>query len=334
MAEALSPAEVVTKYEQYKLHDSGVRGRGMATANHVTALTHECEAYAIYNRLVPANARKSLEPRLAMVFSEGRDQERIVKRDLMDAGFDVYEQQSQMVWPEFQIVGHQDFSIRQPGFGGVHVDVKSCAPFTFDSIDSVEDLLNHKWSFVRHWYSQLVLYMVLQNCETYWLMLKNKSTGKLKVIELRLNDDAYREAERMIAKAKRVNEAVAKGQEPELAQKITDPSVCSECEFFNVCLPDMGFKGKAVMLSAEEIGELESMLERRAELESAASEYDSVDKEIKETIKEVAGTESDVVLVGEWIASIKRTPVRPEAKPRSRYTKTVISFVKSEAPTK
>jgi len=331
MAETLAPEVVVQEYERYKLHDSGVRSRGIATANHVTTLVHECEAFAIYNRTVPADRRRKLDPRLAMVFSEGNDQSRIVKRDLMDAGFEIEEQEGQMSWPEFQIVGHQDFSIRKSGFARVKVELKSCSPYTYESINLVDDLRHHKWPFARHWYSQIVLYMLLQNAERYWLVLKHKAAGSIKVIEFHLGDEEYAEAERLISKAKRVNEAVAAKREPTSEEKLSAPDVCAGCEFFDVCLPDLSFGARMEVLDAETAAELERALERRQELEKAHKEYEAIDDDVKSQIKAMASEQLAEVVIGSWIATIRYQEVKPETKPRAGFTKTLIKFFKAGA---
>ena len=328
--DTLTPSTVIEEYQKYKLHDSGVRSRGMASANHVTALVHECEAYSIYNRTVPGDKRRKIESRLAMVFAEGNDQSRIVKRDLMDAGFEIEEQEGQMVWPAFEIVGHQDFAIRKPGFARIKTELKSCAPYTYESINSVDDLRNHRWSFIQKWYRQIVLYMLLQNAENYWLMLKNKSTGGIKIVEFRLGDEELRDAEEILRKAQRVNEAVHAGREPEEDQKISSPDACAECEFFNVCLPDLAFGARAEVLNAETAAELEKALDRRKELEAAHKEYEAIDDDVKTEIKRMAGQDIGEVVIGSWLASLKFQEVKPETKLRAGFTKTVIKFVRTE----
>ena len=80
---------------------------------------------------------------LAMVFSEGNDQERMVARDLAEAGFEITGQQGQMVWKKFQISGRRDMILFKPGYEKrIRIEVKSASPYTYLAIRKPEDLLN------------------------------------------------------------------------------------------------------------------------------------------------------------------------------------------------
>src|SRR5882672_11505490 len=79
----LTPAIIVEAYHKYKLGKKS--GSSMPTSNWPTALAHECRAYAVFNRTVPPEYRRKITDRLAMIFDEGTEQEKIVARDLADA---------------------------------------------------------------------------------------------------------------------------------------------------------------------------------------------------------------------------------------------------------
>jgi hypothetical protein len=333
MTEFLVATDLVTDYEKYK--EQRVGSRSVANANWVTTLAHPCEAYAIYMRTVPPDKRAPLKKSLGMIFSEGDDQARAIKRDLLDMGYDVEGAEGQVSWPLYQITGRQDLKIRKHGVRhGVFAEIKSCSPFTYDSINSVDDLRLHKWTFIQKWFSQVCLYMVLKSVERYWMILKNKTSGQIKIIEFTLGERELQQAEEMLRKAERVNEAVKNGDEPEDSQKLSVPETCQECEFFNVCLPDMDFGNRAQFIAGEQAAELQKMLERRAELKDAAKEFGDLDDDLKDTIKSIAGQEADHLVIGDWIASIKRQEVKAELTPRKAFTKRIISFTKPEAPHK
>lgn len=329
--EKLEPQMLVAEYLEYK--KQRVHGRNVATANWVTVLCHDCEAYAVYMRTVPVKDRLPMKESLGLVFSEGDDQARAIKRDLLDMGWDVEGAESQMAWGTYQITGRQDLKLRRPGIRrGVFAELKSCSPYTYDSINSVEDLKNHRWPFIVKWYRQVCLYMVLKSVDRYWLILKNKSTGQIKVIEFHLGDQELHTAEEMLKRAERVNHLVQIGQLPSSEQKISAPDLCPECEFFTACAPDVDFGRAAEFLSEEQAAEMEKKLERLAEIKAVAKEYESLDDDLKSEVKAMAlASNADSVVIGEWIARLKRQEVKAEKEPRKAFTKTIVKFVKMES---
>lgn len=328
--EQLSPDIFVEDYRRYKAQR--LHGRSVANANWVTVLAHDCEAYAVYMRTVPAKDRLPMKESLAMIFSEGDDQARAIKRDLLDAGYDVEGAEGQMAWGTYQITGRQDLKLRKPGVRrGVFAELKSCSPYTYDSINSVEDLRNHRWPFIVKWWRQVCLYMVLKSVDRYWLILKNKSTGQIKVVEFHLNDQELHTAEAMLKRAERVNQLVQIGQMPSPDQKISAPDLCPECEFFTVCAPDVDFGRAAEFLSEEQAAEMEKKLDRLAEIKAIAKEYENLDDDLKSEVKAMAlASNADSVVIGQWIAGLKRQEVKAEKEPRKGFTKTIIKFVKME----
>lgn len=305
--ESLRPQDVVTAYEKYKTSE---RGRfSVATSNWPTALSHPCTAYALYNRIVPSEARRAIGTDLAMIFSEGNDQARIVKRDLEDAGFEVTGQESQMVWAKYQISGRQDVSLYKKGYKEkVHCEIKSCAPFTYDAIHTVQDLMNEQKEWLHRWYKQVCLYMVLQGVERYWLILKNKARGGIKIIEFTMTDHVYETAEAMLQKAEHTNKLVQIGGLPDKNDKLSDPDYCAECPFFDTCLPNLAFGPGATVLTDEQCADMEMRLNRRKELEPAYKEFKDLDEEIKEDIKGIhANSDSEQVVAGDWICLVKES---------------------------
>jgi hypothetical protein len=244
-----------------------------------------------------------------MVFSEGLDQGQVVKRDLEAAGFQVTDQESQMVWTKFQISGRQDFTICKEGVNGkIRVEVKSAAPYTYAAVNKPEDLYGSSKDWLVRWYRQICLYCVLQGVPKYWLLLKDKSRGRIKIIEFIQDDRMLETAEWMIKKAEHTNKLIQiEATSAPIEDKLTDPDVCSECAFFDTCLPELQFGPGARVLTEEEASELAKMCVRREELESAKKEYMSLDEDIKDAVKAAAAGANKVV-IEDWIASIKEVP--------------------------
>jgi hypothetical protein len=321
----LTPQAVVEAYEKYK---AGRRSGGtLAMSNWPTTLAHDCRAYAVYMRTVPPEQRRQIGADLAMIFSEGNDQARMVKRDLEDAGFIVSDQESQMAWPAYQISGRKDLKIWKEGFREkINVEVKSCSPFTFDKINKPEDIAEAEQDWLRKWYKQLALYMVLQGVDRYWLLLKSKTKGSIKILEFTMDDKIYQTAEAMIQKAEWVNNLIQIRQMPKESDKIADADYCSECEFYDVCLPDLSFGPGAVIFDEESVGDLAAQLERRAELEPAFREYKALDDDLKSEMKSHASEGQEKLVVGDWIVSIKDVPKKAYSVPA--HTERHVKFFK------
>lgn len=328
----ISPRMLVEEYVQYKT--SRLHGRSVANANWVTTLAHPCRAYAVYMRTVPSEQRRQLKGSLGMVFSEGDDQARAIKRDLLDMGWEVEGAEGQMAWSKYQITGRQDLKLRKIGFGeSVHAEIKSCAPYSYEKLNTVEDLKNHRYYFIQKWYFQVCLYMVLKGVDRYWMILKNKSNGQIKVIEFTLGAEELEAAESMLKKAEETNQFVQIGKMPTVEMKISSPDLCTDCEFYEVCMPELNFGLAAQVLDEEMAADLSAKTDRREELKPAAKEFEELDEELKEEIKSLTTDGQDDVVYGDWMAHVKRIPVKPQearlvpAKPASVQQR--ISFVRS-----
>ena len=299
----LRPSDVVEAYEAYKSR----RSRGsVATANWPTTLAHDCSAYAYWNRTVPPERRRTIDAHLAMIFSEGSDQGRMVTRDLIDAGFVVSDQESQLFWAKYQISGRKDLKIWKEGFREkINVEVKSCAQYTYAAINKPEDLIDTDKHWLKKWYRQVALYMVLQGVDTYWLLLKSKQMGSIKILEFKINDDIYQTAEAMIKKAEWVNGLIQIGELPKESDKIADVDYCQECEFYDTCLPDLTFGPGAVIFDAESVADLVEQLDHLAELKPIAKEYKDLDEDLKAEFKMHASQGQEKLVVGPWIVTVK-----------------------------
>lgn len=303
----LDPQEIIQDYERFKLSHSGAKG--MASSNWPTVLAHRCTAYAVFNRIVPADQRRSIAASLAMIFEEGKDQHLRVKRDLLDMGYEVLGDEAPLQWREYNISGKKDFAVRRNGSEAVDVDVKSCNQWTFEALNTVEDVRQHKSDWIRAWDRQLSMYMVLKGRSKYFMLLKNKTTGAWKIIVYTLGAAELEIAEQMIKRAEFVNELVQIGVDVESVptdSKLADPDVCAECQFLTVCNPPLVFGPGARILNEAEAAEMAEMADRRAELAANAKAYAELDEELKDRVKRAAGEEAKQVVFGDWVASVNR----------------------------
>lgn len=253
-------------------------------ANRASELGHECLRYLVLNRT--RWQEKTLhDARLQMIFDMGRMVENLVSQDLREAGFALVEQQRPFSWAKYQITGRIDFKIAIDG-QVYPCEVKSAAPNAFASINSVQDMLKHKWAYMRRYPAQLTLYLLMDNKDKGVFLFKNKSSGELKEIWMDL-DFAF--AESLVQKAEAINKHVAEGTLPAPMEYSED--VCHDCGFVHICLPDR--IGKEVEVTDNT--ELLELVTRYETLKPGAKEYDEVNERIN---KLVEGREK--ILVGDY----------------------------------
>jgi len=179
-------------------------------SNRASELGHECLKYLVLNRT--RWEEKTLHnAKLQMIFDMGKMVEESVMQDLREAGFVIVEQQRPFSWAKYQITGSIDCKIAIDG-KTYPTEIKSAAPFSFNSINSIEDMKRHKWHYMRKYPAQLTLYLLMDGKDRGLFIFKNKSTGELKEIFLDLDYDF---AESLIKKAEAINKHVAEGTLPE-----------------------------------------------------------------------------------------------------------------------
>lgn len=244
--------------------------------NRASEAGHPCERYLVLRRLKWQDAQPH-DVRLQLLFDEGNHQEQIVLRDLEDAGVRIIQQQSDYVWPAFELSAHLDGKAVLSETEAAPIECKSMSPHIWDKVNTLADLLESDKPWLQKYPAQIQLYLLLANAERGFLILKNKSTGELKEIEVRL-DLGY--AESVLQKLERVNRHVAAGTIPEPIRY--EENICDRCPFFQtVCLVEV----KRTALELSEDGELAKKLARRAALEPMAKEFKTLDEDIKAQVK-------------------------------------------------
>jgi hypothetical protein len=146
--------------------------------------------------------------------------------------------------------------------------------------------------------------------DTGFLLMENLK-GQWRFIEVPLD---YTEMERIVADceaAVQAVQAVQRGGVPEdqaLPPYIEDTAVCRRCwAFGRLCTPPGLSVGEIPLLDD---AELEAKLARRAELDEAAEEYETLDKEIKAAVR---GRER--LVVGDWLITGKEVVMQLKARP-------------------
>ena len=200
-------------------------------SNRASSMGDPCERRLVYER-TSWNKKALHDVGLQYIFDLGKEQESIALSDLREAGLQVVEQQRPFDWPQYEISGHIDCKVAVNGNRPFPLEIKGLSPWIFASIDSIADMHTAKQTWARKMPAQLTLYLLMDNQEEGAFLFKNKLTGRLKQIPLSL-DYAYGEA--LLQKAERINKHMREGTLPD---HTTEQSLCEDCSFSHICLPE------------------------------------------------------------------------------------------------
>ena len=292
-------------------------------SNRASELGHPCLKYHVLSR-TRWQERTLHDVRLQQIFDLGNDFEEIVIRELAEARIKTIEQQRSFAWPEYQITGHIDAQVMTDD-GIFPMEIKSCSPFVFKSIDTIEDLKRGKYLYLRKYPVQLNLYMLMTGKEKGVFLFKEKTSGQYKEIWMDLD---YEMGEETLKRAEAINKHVAEGTIPEPIEY--SPETCDDCAYAHLCLPER--IGSAPEI--EDSTELESILLRMDDLKPLVKEYDELDSEKKRLLE---GREKvlcgQYFITGKWVER-KSYNVPDEIKKQypavSRYWKSTIINVSKE----
>ena len=282
-------------------------------ANRVSSIGHPCERMLVYS-ITRWGDRKLPTPELMAIFHEGDIQERQMRLDLLKAGIEIDESQLEVSFPKYNLFGHGDgtWTYRKKKRA---IEFKTVSVYIFGQLNRVEDLTTSKHSWHRCYIPQINLYMKGMGLKHGIIILKNKNTGWLKEIEVKLDNSlchyyfdrctrinkAVDESKRILQETYNIKEIADFDKKKDredyqeirieacnkiesvMPERITDNSTCEMCPFSNICLPDEIRTERAkVWINTE----LESKLIRRESLDESRKEYDVIDKEVKEVVKQ------------------------------------------------
>jgi len=242
-------------------------------SNRASGIDDPCMRRIFYYRTCGELADE-INPGLVAIFEEGREQEPGVRRFLSELGFEIVRAQSTEEWPEYQISGSVDGIIEWNGQKFI-VEIKTVSEYAWEKLHTKDDFDD---GYYRKWLGQIQIYMLLFGYEKGIFILKRKQAKEVRVIEVDLD---YERAETLLKNAETVNKAISTETPPDF---IKNPVECRKCPFFGkVCNPPMDFGEIAII----EDPEMFNKLARRDELADARSEYEKLDKDIKERFREI-----------------------------------------------
>lgn len=247
------------------------------TSNRASSIGGACIRELVYER---SEWDKKQLPSIStqMIYEEGNHQEEFVKKKLMEAGYLIHQSQRSMsdnLLKKYNISGHIDFFIAKEGENAILSEVKSMHPGIFDQVNIISDLEKYPWT--EKYFSQVQIYMFAAEEERAFLILKNKSNGQIKIIEVLLDLD---HVESLLQKANIINQHIENGTLP---SRIEKRKYCEICDYQHICTPDIINNASAIIEDPEFI----RMLEERENLKPSKSKFEKIDKEVKSILKKM-----------------------------------------------
>lgn len=269
------------------LHDSLQQQIKVYPCNNLRAsnLGHPCERY-LYLLIKHWDEQKPHDVGLQSIFNLGNSIEEYTIENIKRAGFEVITPTVRSWKIEKPLItGREDIRIKDENGELLPVEIKGISPFEFDKLNTVEDFMKSKRSYIRGYPAQLQTYMYYFAKEKGFFALTNKLTGETKFIEMPFD---YEYAESLLQKAERIYKALETEQPPEACDDI---SVCESCSLAHVC-----GECRRVPTDIDLDEELDALIDRKNELAAAKKEYEQIDKEIKARVGE-----RDKVITGQYL---------------------------------
>ncbi len=308
--------------------------------NHISSIGFPCDRFLVYSRVRWAD-REMPSPGLLMIFNEGRHQERSIKMDLLNAGVEILRTEEPIWFEKEQLSGSTDGMIKRYR-AWIGIEIKSVSSHIFPRLNTAGDLMRSKLPYHQCYIPQLQLYMYGKDLKRGIFILKNKNTGELKEIEIKLDKrlcrgylnkckvinnsvdkingvlketyqikeiadfDKMKDAEDYKAIKKEACELIEK----HLPERITCFETCEYCSCQHICLPDEIREERAkVYVSTDEFI---SKLIRREELIEAKKEYTALDAEVKKHLKDTK--EKYLIIMSEKIEAKFEVEIKPHGK--------------------
>ena len=229
---------------------------------------------------------------LQNIFDLGNTLEEHTIRNIKEAGFEVITP-TQRSW-QFDvkggvITGREDVRIKDENGELLPVEIKGISPFEYDKLNSVEDFLKSKRSYIKGYPAQLFVYMLHFGKEKGFFALTNKLTGETKFIDVPFDYDL---GEQYLSKAERIYKALASDEIPEACEDI---STCETCPLAHIC-----GQQRRIPTDVDLDDELDELINKKQELAKAKKEYEEVDAEIKKRVGE-----REKILTGQYLIERK-----------------------------
>lgn len=247
---------------------------------------HTCTR-SLYYQLTEGDKRPPFNEYVQDLVDSGRDQEKIVKRELLEMGFELTMADERVVIPyhgqvkelrgKTMATGRIDGLIRYEG-KEIVCEIKSTGENMFKRLVDADSLL--KFEHTERYMRQLLTYLYAKNQEEgFFLIVDGRGHWNLFPIYL---GNFLAEAELSLKKMEAAFEAAKSPHIGAPPDRISYHSgICGKCQFNPICLPDQ------VIAGADSIDdpEVEASLARHEELRPAVAEYDDLHSTISDLFK-------------------------------------------------
>lgn len=266
-------------------------------------LGHPCERY-LYLLIKHWDEQKPHDVGLQNIFDLGNTLEEHTIKNIKEAGFEIVTPTVRSWKVEVKggiITGREDIRIKDENGELLPVEIKGISPFEYDKLNTVNDFLNSKKSYIQGYPAQLFIYMWKFAKEKGFFALTNKLTGETKFIEVPFD---YDYGDKMLKKAERIYAALEAETPPDACDDI---SLCENCSLAHIC-----GQVRRVPADVDLDDELDALINRKQELSAAKKEYEQVDAEIKAKVGE-----REKVITGEYLIERKSFVKRAFTVPES-----------------
>ena len=291
--------DIVGEWYDYKV---GQYKQTPCHSNRASQLGGSCTRELVYWRTSWEEA-EAVPDEVKVIFAEGNKHEEAILIELRKAGLTILEQQVPLHWREYQITGHLDAIVLHDGGACIPIDIKSMAPWIWDSTfprgaglytwaEVAEAFQKRPW--LKKYLGQMLLYMLLKNVDRGALLCVNKSTGAMSQVNIPLDYDA---AEELLKRAEEINRHV---DDDTLPERIPfDLDTCPRCPFYSTCLPE--YQGQEPLKFVPDV-QIETACDQRAEV-APGRDFSKLDKMVKDWAK----LQPDAnLVVGKWL--LKKRP--------------------------
>jgi CRISPR/Cas system-associated exonuclease Cas4 (RecB family) len=254
-----------------------------ARAWHPSSVGSPCDRQLVWN-WTKADEKKPHDYVLQSIFNVGTRSQPFIYDAIERLGFDIIRESDRprrwKMKSGVEISGRIDGKII--GFKGDRyssprvLELKTMADHQWDGLKTLDDVRNAEAHYVRGYFAQGQLYLLLEELSEGVFVFQNKTTGLLRLIPFEID---YAFAEALLTRLERLQPFVRENRDP-------DPipfnwRICGGCGFRDLCYPAINYGEGASVIESQDLIEL---LERREKLHPAAKEFERVDKGIKEQL--------------------------------------------------
>ena len=254
---------------------------------------HPCERY-LYLLIKHWDEQQPHDEGLQNIFDLGNSIEEYAIRKLKAAGLEVITPSVRSWKVENPLItGREDIRIKDPDNGELYpAEIKGLSPYEWEKLNSVDDFYNSKKYYVRAYPSQLLVYCWKFEKEKGFFILVNKLTGQIKPIEVPFDWDR---ADALLKKGERVYEALNDPIGQLIPDACADITVCENCALRHICTAPREFPDVDI-----DDGELENLIDLKAELKPSVEAYKKVENDIKKCFGD-----RERVIAGKYLVTAK-----------------------------